>query len=61
MMHKNNPYAPILSGEKLLLTGSSNTSEDTVSDELSGASEEEGDPGETSNMSNQTWMDEEES
>ena len=60
MMHKSNPYAPILSGEKLLLTGSSNTSEDTISDELSGATEEEGNPGEASNMSDQTWMDEEE-
>jgi hypothetical protein len=41
MTHKGNPYAPITSGEKLLLTGSSNTSNDTISEEL-----EAGDPGE---------------
>lgn len=54
MMHKSSPYAPMLSGEKLLLTGSSNTSEETISDSLSGASSEEGDPGEASNMSDQS-------
>lgn len=54
MMHKSSPYAPILSGEKLLLTGSTNTSEETISDSLSGASSEEGDPGEASNMSDQS-------
>lgn len=60
MMHHNTPYAPILSGEKLLLTGSSNVSEDTIANEVAGASDEEGDPGEETNMSDQTWMDEEE-
>ena len=54
MMHKSSPYAPILSGEKLLLTGSTNTSEETISDSLSGSSSEEGDPGEASNMSDQS-------
>ena len=54
MMHKSSPYAPILSGEKLLLTGSTNTSKETISDSLSGASSEEGDPGEASNMSDQS-------
>jgi len=32
MRHKGIPYAPILSGEKLLLTGSSNVSPDTIAD-----------------------------
>ena len=54
MMHKSSPYAPILSGEKLLLTGSTNASKETISDSLSGASSEEGDPGEASNMSDQS-------
>ena len=59
MMHKSMPYAPILSGEKLLLTGSSNTSAETLEDIIVGATDEEADPGEETNMSNQTWMDEE--
>lgn len=58
MMHKSSPYAPILSGDKLLLTGSSNTSEETMSSQED-TSEGEGDPGKEINMSDQTWMDKE--
>ena len=57
MMHKCTPYAPIISGEKLLLTGSSNVSEETISDKQEGASQEEGNPGEAVNMSDQTEED----
>ena len=59
LTHKNTPYAPILSGEKLLLTGSSNVSENTISDKNAGASQKAGDPGEEINMSDQTITDEE--
>lgn len=58
MMHKSMPYAPILSGDKLLLTGSSNTSEDETTKSID-TSSSEGDPGKEDNMSDQTWMDEE--
>lgn len=54
MMHHNTPYAPILSGEKLLLTGSSNTSNDSIKEDLSGASSKAGDPGKDTNMSDQS-------
>ena len=53
MMHKSSPYAPILSGDKLLLTGSSNTSEETMSSQED-TSEGEGDPGKEINMSDQS-------
>lgn len=53
LMHKSTPYAPILSGEKLLLTGSSNMSEDTISDKVEGAPQSKGDEGTPTNMSEQ--------
>lgn len=51
MMHRGIPYAPILNGEKLLLTGSSNTSNNTIADEVTGAPQSEGDLGEESYIS----------
>lgn len=62
LMHNNNPYAPILSGERLLITGSSNTtvdhenpeeSGDTIFEIISGIFTGDDDPGEESNMSKQ--------
>ena len=62
LMHHSTPYAPILSGENLLLTGSSNTnvdhtkdgvSGDVISDKVIGTPEKEGDFGEEFNMSEQ--------
>lgn len=54
MMHKNMPYAPILNGEKLLLTGSSNTSNDSIADKVTGAPQKEGDLGEESHVSSES-------
>lgn len=57
MMHNGNPYAPILSGEHLLLTGSSNTSNDTISDIVEGAPTEDNELGTETNMSSQNDED----